>query len=71
MHPVPGGGGYLAETPQEFPPLEDHLCAKFCPDPLQGFEFLREHTQTDFMYSITLKYYIHKYYYVWHLLFEP
>ena len=48
-HPVPGGWGYRVETPKNLPPLEDHLRAKFCPDPSSRLDFYREQTdrQTD------------------------
>ena len=45
-HPVPGGWGYRVETPQEPSPLEDHLRAKFRPDPSSRLDFYREHTDT-------------------------
>ena len=49
MHPVPKGGGYRVETPQEPSPLDDHLHSKFCPDPSSHLDSYREHTpiQTD------------------------
>ena len=41
------------ETQEPSPPLEDHLCAKFRPDPSSRLDFYREHTHTQtlpFMY---------------------
>ena len=49
-HPVPGGVGV---PPQEPSPLEDHLRAKFRPDPSSRLDFYREQTNTHtlaFMY---------------------
>ena len=44
-HPIPKGWGYQVETPSRtFPPLEDHLRAKFHPDPSRGLDFYREQT---------------------------
>ena len=34
------------ETQEPSPPLEDHLCAKFRPDPSSRLDFYREHTDT-------------------------
>ena len=46
-HPIPGGGGYRVESPpKNLPPLEDHLRAKFRPDPSSRLDFYREHTDT-------------------------
>ena len=39
-----GGGGTGSKPPQEPSPLEDHLCAKFRPDPFSRLDFYREHT---------------------------
>ena len=43
-HPVPGGGGIGSKPPQEPSPLEDHLRAKFRPDPSSRLDFYREQT---------------------------
>ena len=34
------------ETQEPSPPLEDHLCAKFRPDPSSRLDFYREQTDT-------------------------
>ena len=46
INPVPGVWGYQVEPPPPkiLPPLEDHLHAKFHPDPFNGLDFYREHT---------------------------
>ena len=41
-----GGGGTGSKPPQEPSPLEDHLCAKFRPDPSSRLDFYREQTDT-------------------------
>ena len=45
-HPVPKGGGYGVKNPPRTFPLEDHLLAKFHPDPSSGLDFFREQTDT-------------------------
>ena len=44
-----GGGGTVSKKTQEPSPLEDHLRAKFRPDPSSRLDFYREqtHTQTN------------------------
>ena len=54
MHPVPRGWGYRVETPQESSPLEDHLCAKFHPDPSSSLDFYREQTHRHCLYVLDL-----------------
>ena len=44
-----GWGGGIGLTPpptKNLPPLEDHLCVKFCPDPSSSLDFYREQTNT-------------------------
>ena len=46
-HPVPGGVGVPGRNPpKNLPPLEDHLRAKFRPDPSSRLDFYREQTDT-------------------------
>ena len=54
MHPVPGGWGYWFEIPQEPSLLEDHLLAKFHPNPSSRLDFFREQTDTDTQTDIAL-----------------
>ena len=54
-HPVPRGVGVPGQNPPKIlPPLEDHLRAKFRPDPSSRLDFYREHThrQSPLLYRL-------------------